>query len=232
MDKYSAILKLRNEPLETENQAKNIILKLMSTDNDITGRNNDITGRDNDITGRNNDITGRNNIIPFVPLKYLLLFFRESKYTDFPKFLKERYSRCSKRYYFGDPIEKPNLKSRFLNRFKKKDSKFKFLRTKGSGQPMYRGSLMYPAMDVKSAKASEILLGRPSDYRLFTIMVNRPLTKSEYKNLVNKFPETSSFVEAATGNFYEKIFINHFVKKTNVYIPLPIAEFTADIYRI
>lgn len=150
----------------------------------------------------------KNDIVPFVPLTHLLQFFEESKYEDFVVYLKEQYRNCAKRYYFG------------------RKNVFGFIKEK----PYFTGDYRFTAMDLKCLKSSKIILGRPSDNILFTILVMRPLTLSEYSSLLKRFPETSEFVQAALGVYHEKIFNKYFEEKTNTSIPFPLAEYLADVF--
>jgi hypothetical protein len=190
MNAYSEIYKLRNQKVSSKEDSIKLIKNYIN-----------------------------NDIVPFVPLKNLLIYFKESFYIDFPQFLEENYTKCAWKYYFGYIKKSPHWVIELLiakgPNFIKRIPFFK----KRIVDPIFKGSYQYIAMDLKTQSCSTIIIGTPSDYILFSILTIRPLTNSEYKNLIQKYPETIPFVKAAMGLPYEKLFHEILEKKTNTNIP-------------
>lgn len=159
----------------------------------------------------------KKDIIPHVPLIVLLKYYRESNYEIFTQFLHEQYVNSATRYYFG--------KKRFFNYYFD-PKKFRIIKRK----PDFGGNYGFVVFDLKCMMISKIILGRPSDDILFSILMQRPLTLSEYYNLGNRHPCTQGFIEAALGFSHEKLFNKIFQEKTGVCFHLPLAEFLADVY--
>jgi|AntRauTorckE6833_2_1112554.scaffolds.fasta_scaffold81296_1 hypothetical protein len=217
MEQFVKVLKIRNLPIDTDFQAKQLI-EMAITDYEI---------------------------IPFIPLRYKLHYHEQFLRTNifshkeflkkntgtrrkeeirFSKFWIENMKKISREFYFGK-------KRKFKNRITFKNKRFKLLSK--YTEHIFSGNLSMIAEDIKSEMIAKILLkdyeNETHHFILIDILAIRPLTFSEYISLFIRYPETSDFINAALGFSYEKLFNEIFEHNTKVSFPLTISLYLADI---
>jgi len=210
MEQFAKVLKIRNLPLDTDLQAKQVISLAID----------------------------EYDIIPFVPIVQKLRYHRQrSRFklfspkkrknnSTFSNFWLENMKQLSRDFYLGKT-------RKFRERIRFRNKRFRFLPK--YLEPIFQGEISMIAEDMKSELVAKILL---QDYEtnsrnnsiLIDILSIRPLTFSEYINLFIRYPETSKFVDAALGFSYEHLFNKIFEENTRISFPITIAPYLADVY--